>query len=247
MNGSWRRLCLFLGLCAGTVASAAHPLQGERLNYDVAWAGMVVGRASIECIPTNNPLLAVIRTTARANETIQSMYPVLDTIQSFVHISTGLPVQFRKSQKEGNYSAEIRINFQRSKDRAVVSGQIKGVAKPDTAVTLEGGEHDLLSSLVKVRLSPLVPGTSQFLSMVDNRKRFASVEVQCLRRDTIEWGKSRTPTVVVVPKIHGDALFASKGSLTIWMTDDSLHVPLRMESKIALGTIKAELTQRTVR
>lgn len=241
-----RRLFVVLGLWTGAAVSA-HPLQGERLHYDVSWAGMVVGRASIECLPTTNPALVVVRTTARANQTIQSMYPVLDTIQSFVHVSTGLPVQFRKSQKEGNYSAEIRINFQRSKDRAVVSGQVKGVSKPDTTLVLEGGEYDLLSALVKVRLASLVPGTSQFLSMVDNRKRFGSVEVQCLRRDTIEVESGKAPVLVVVPKIHGDALFASKGTLTIWMTDDSLHVPLRMESKIALGTIKAELTSRTVR
>lgn len=239
-----RAILLALCLVAGASANA-HPLQGEKLHYDVSWAGMVVGRASIECLPTTNPILIAVRTTARANQTIQSMYPVLDTIQSYVHVSTGLPVQFRKSQKEGSYSAEIRINFQRSKDRAVVTGQIKGVTKPDTAVTLEGGEHDLLSALVHVRLSQLVPGTSQFLSMVDNRKRFASVEVQCLRRDTIQTESGSVSTLVVVPKIHGDALFASKGTLTIWMSDDSLHVPLRMESKIALGTIKAELTSRT--
>lgn len=246
MIRGWR-ICLALLAFGGVGGWGAHPLQGERLHYDVSWAGMVVGRATIECIPTTNPLLTVIRTTARANQTIQSMYPVLDTIQSFVHVSTGLPVQFRKSQKEGNYSAEIRINFQRSKNRAVVSGQIKGVSKPDTTLELEGEEYDLLSALAKVRMAPLVPGTSQFLSMVDNRKRFASVEVQCLRRDTLETGSGRSPTLVVVPKIHGDALFASKGTLTIWMTDDSLHVPLKMESKIALGTIKAELTNRTVR
>ncbi|MBK8803927.1 MAG: DUF3108 domain-containing protein [Fibrobacteres bacterium] len=239
-----RNLLVSCGLLAAC-AFAAHPLQGERLHYDVSWAGVVVGRATIECLPTTNPVLVAVRTTARANQTIQSMYPVLDTIQSFVHVSTGLPVQFRKSQREGDYSADIRINFQRSKNMAVVSGQIKGVSKPDTTLTLEGGEYDLLSALVKVRLDSLVPGKSQFLSMVDNRKRFASVEVQCLRRDTIEAGAGKTPVLVVVPKIHGDALFASKGTLTIWMTDDPLHVPLRMESKIALGTIKAVLTNRT--
>lgn len=231
--------CLGAGL-----AAASHPFLGERLHYEVSWGGMVVGRSSIECLPTTNPLLMAVRTTAKANQTIQSMYPVLDTIQSYVAVGSGLPVQFRKSQKEGTYAAEIRIQFQRSKGQALVSGQSKGANRPDTVLKLEGGEHDLLSALVQVRRSNLQPGTSQFLSMVDNRKRFGSVEVQCVRRDTIQWQGAARPTVVVIPKIHGDALFASKGTLSIWMTDDSLHVPLRMESKIALGTITAEMTQR---
>lgn len=234
-------------LLAGGLATAEVPLtafKGERLYYDVSWTGMVVGHATIACLPTTNPGLIAVRTTAKANSTIQSMYPVLDTIQSLVNIQTGMPFQFRKLQHEGAYSAEIKIQFDWPRKAASVTGAAKGQSKPDTAITLEGTEYDLLSSLLHVRSGDLVPGKSNFLAMVDNRKRFASVEVICHRRETIETESGKVATLVVEPKIHGDALFASKGKLTIWMTDDSLHVPVRMESKIALGTIKAEMVRR---
>ena len=51
-------------------------------------------------------------------------------------------------------------------------------------------------------------------------------------------------TLLVEPKLHGDALFASKGRLFLWVTDDAWHIPVRMESKISLGTIRANLVSR---
>lgn len=219
--------------------------RGERLDYDVLWIGMVVGHAAIECLPTTDPGLLAVRTTARANKSIQSLYPVLDTIQSLLDPRSGLPVQFRKSQREGGYSAEIRIDFRRTHSSfASVSSTIKGVAKPDTALELSGGEYDLLSAFQRVRSSDLEPGKSQYLSMIDNRKRFASVEIRCVRRENLKTDTGYVRTLLVEPKLHGDALFASKGKLFLWVTDDVWHIPVRMESKISLGTIRANLVSR---
>ena len=237
---AWAAL-LASGAVAGLPIAA---FRGERLYFDVFWGGMLVGHSSIECLPTTDPGLLAVRTTARANKTIQSMYPVQDTVQSLVDPRTGLPVRFRKSQREGVYSADVRIDFRRAQSLALVSATIKGEAKPDTTIDLSGGEFDLLSAFQHVRASDLEPGKSQFLSMVDNRKRFASVEIVCLRREILDTGKGTVRTLVIEPKIHGDALFASKGRMLMWVTDDAWHVPVRMESKVKLGTIRADLVQR---
>lgn len=218
--------------------------RGERLSFDVKWAGMVVGHARIETLPTTDPRLLVLRTTAVANQTIQSLYPVLDTIESFFDTTTGLPVEFRKRQLEGSYRAEFRIGFDRSRNLAKVTGSAKGKPRPDTLLGLQGGEHDLLSAFFWVRRNPLAVGKSLWFPMVDNRKRFATVEVACLRREILETERGEVPTLVIEPRIHGDALFSSKGKLFIWVTEDSLHVPLRMRSKIKLGTIEADLVSR---
>ncbi len=235
-------LLVCVGLAVGQIPSVAW--RGERLAFDVKWAGMVVGHARIETLPTTDPDQMVVRTTATANKTIQSLYPVLDTIESFFNVSTGLPVEFRKRQLEGSYRANIRIAFDRGRSFARVSGSVKGKPRPDTALALSGGEYDLLSAFFWVRRNPLVVGKSLWFPLVDNRKRFASVELACLRRETIGTAQGMVNTILIEPRIHGDALFASKGKLFIWVTEDSMHVPLRMRSKIKLGTIEAELVSR---
>lgn len=231
------------GFAAAQVPTGA--FRGERLGFDVRWAGMVVGHARIETLPTTDPNLMVVRTTAKANSTIQSVYPVRDTIESFFDTSSGLPSVFRKRQMEGSYQADFKIDFDWTKNVARVAGSAKGKPRPDTSVTLAGGEFDLLSAFLWVRRNTLVPGKSLWISMVDNRKRFASVEVACLRKETIETAMGDQKTIVIEPRIHGDALFASKGKLFVWLTDDENHVPVRMTSKIKLGTIQADLVSRT--
>jgi hypothetical protein len=65
-----------------------------------------------------------------------------------------------------------------------------------------------------------------------------------LRREIIQTDQGDVQTLLIEPRIHGDALFSSKGKLFIWVTEDSLHVPIRMRSKIKLGTIEADLVSR---
>ena len=229
------------------LAAAQVPLKdfrGERLAFDVSWAGMVVGHAHIDVLGTTNPGLLVLRTTAKANNAIQSMYPVLDTIESFFDTSRGLPTEFRKRQLEGSYEAEFRIGFDRTNNLAKVTGAAKGKPRPDTALQLSGGEFDLLSAFLWTRRNVLEPGKSLWFPLVDNRKRFASVEVACLRRETISTDTGDVKTILIEPRIHGDALFSSKGKLYIWLTDDPMHIPVRMKSKIKLGTIRADLVSR---
>lgn len=234
-------------LTVAALGRAEMPLsafRGERLRFEVRWAGMVVGHANLDCLPTNEPGLLAIRTSSHAAKAIQSIYPVRDTIQSVADAATGLPVQFRKLQREGNYAADFRIDFRRSQSLAYISGAAKGKPRPDTTISLQGDEFDLLTAYMRVRGWDLEPGKSRHLSLVDNRHRFGSVEIRCLRRDTIPSDTGKIRTIVVEPKIHGDALFAAKGRLFIWFTDDAWHIPVRMESKIALGTIKAYLVSR---
>ena len=241
-----RRFLLFALLWTNVLWAEVPPnsFRGEKLSFDVEWAGMVVGHAQIQILPTTDPTLLVMRTTARANETIQSMYPVMDTIESFLDTGTGLPVSFAKRQLVGSYQAEFKVGFDRKNNLAKVTGSAKGKPRPDTLITLMGGEFDLLSAFFWMRRSNLVPGKSLWFPLVDNRKRFATVEVACLRTETIETDAGDVKTLVMEPRIHGDALFASKGKLTVWVTDDAMHVPVRMTSKIKLGTIKANLVSK---
>ena len=47
------------------------------------------------------------------------------------------------------------------------------------------------------------------------------------------------------PVLVGDGLFKAKGKLTIWVTDDARHMPVKMQSKIPVGSIKAELVSKS--
>lgn len=238
-----KRLIPALGLTLA-LSIPARPA-AESFGYEVYWGGMVVGRARIETLPTTDTAQFVVRTTARANNTIQSLYPVRDTVESWVSNATGLPLRFHKRLNEGSYSGSVLIGFDHDAGVARIKGGQKKGGTSDTAVELPAGTFDLLSAFHSVRRARLVPGSSIRLTILDNRKVFKDVEVACLRRETIEQNGTTWNTLVIEPRIHGDALFKSKGKLRVWLTDDERRMPVRMVSEIKLGTIRAELASHT--
>lgn len=239
------RVLAAVALLVATSSHAGARPRTESLAFEVFWSGMLVGRARIETVPTTDSNQFVVRTTAKANQTIQSWYPVRDTVESWVSSATGLPLRFHKRLNEGSYSASVLLNFDRANQKVNVRGAQKKGGAPDTSLVAPADVHDLLSAFQATRQAMLVPGESIRLPIVDNRKVFQNVEIACLRRETIEVDDKLYKTLVIEPRLHGDALFKSKGKLLIWLTDDERRMPVLMESAIKLGTIRAELVSHS--
>jgi hypothetical protein len=183
----------------------------------------------------------VIRTVANANATIQSMYPVFDTLESRVRMD-GYPLHFEKKVHEGSYWANFRTVFNRASNTAMVSGTAKGKgARPDSSMATSPDVHDLLSAFYAFRRMDFKVGQISHLTILDNRKFYKDVEIYCLRRETVEVPAGKFDCLVIEPKIHAEALFKAKGSLTIWLTNDASRTPVRMESRISLGSIRCDL------
>jgi hypothetical protein len=41
--------------------------------------------------------------------------------------------------------------------------------------------------------------------------------------------------------VEGTGLFVKEGRLRIWLTDDDRRIPVRMRSKVAIGSVSADL------
>jgi hypothetical protein len=103
---------------------------------------------------------------------------------------------------------------------------------------------DVLSAFFVTRVRG-VPETSPLtLPIFDNGKRY-QLGVKLLGRERLDLppplGK-RCPTVIVEPMLlEGSGLFVRKGRLKIWLTDDDRRIPVRMRSKVPLGSVSADL------
>ena len=50
-------------------------------------------------------------------------------------------------------------------------------------------------------------------------------------------------TVVVEPLVKEGGLFKSEGRIVIWLTDDELKIPIRVNTKVVIGSIDTELRE----
>ena len=210
----------------------------EHLLFDIVWGGwsfnwVRAGTASLDLLPTENPKVWEIRSVATGNRFFQSVYPVNDTVRSFVNARGIYPLRFHKILNEGSY---------RAREHAVFDQRAGRVTTRDTTFPVPPFTHDILSAFYFARTQPLVPGRSFELSAVSGKKQYA-LRVICHREETVTVPAGTFRTWVIEPVLQDDGLFKAKGQLWIWVTRDERRMPVKMQSKIPVGSIKAELVK----
>lgn len=212
----------------------------ERLVFDIIWGGwsfrwVNAGKATLELLPTERPDQWRIRSLAWCNKFFQSFYPVRDTVSSLIDARGIYPLRFEKRLHEGGYHAKVS---------AVYDQKAHTLATLDTTLSIEPFTHDVLSAFYFIRTQPLKVGDSFDLAAVSGKKKY-NLRVICHGRETVKVPAGEFKTLMVEPVLKGDGLFKAKGKLIIWVTDDAHHVPVKMQSKIPVGSIKAELVEKS--
>jgi hypothetical protein len=67
--------------------------------------------------------------------------------------------------------------------------------------------------------------------------------VKFLGRQELEVEAGTFNTVVVEPLVKEGGLFKSEGRIVIWLTDDELKIPVRVTTKVIIGSIDTELRE----
>lgn len=246
--GAKLTILIALILCGwGPVLSAGLPLwlQGEQLDYEVGYGFMTAGEASlITKVGADSSQLEFL-TLATNNGFFESIYPVRDTILTKVSRPGLIPSYFRRVVNEGSYHARSQIRFDYPLKKAYLADSVfesngKLRRSFDSSVVLDADYHCIISAFYKVRAMYLEPGKTGYFLALSGKKKY-KLKVICHRKEVITVQAGTFPCLVVEPVLEGDGIFQSKGSLTIWLSDDARRLPVLMKSKISVGSIRAEL------
>jgi Protein of unknown function (DUF3108) len=215
----------------------------EKLVFDLTWAGIKAGTATQEIINDNGVIKIV--STARSADWISVFFKVDDRIESVLAgtrpTGLGLPKIYRMKIREGKTRRDKEITFDRGKRLAFYVDHLNGEKKD---FEINENTLDTLSSFYFVRSMPLEVGKSVFIDVFDS-KRLWNTEVQVLRREKIETVLGTFNTIVVRPLMKSEGIFEKKGDMYIWLTDDKRHVPVKMKTKVPIGSITATLVGGT--
>lgn len=245
-----RILLLFLGLQASLAASdALFPWSaGERLTYRLSWGFITAGSADMEAVLRDDGKIEFI-SVARNNGAFKAIYPVADTILTVSDAKTLLPDLFKKVLNEGSYHSSSHILFDRKAGRAVLSDTVfensrrdDVKSRIDTAVSLKGFEHCVISAFYRVRSMDLVGKKDTYFSAVSGKKLY-SLQVVVHGKESVETDLGKFECFKVEPMLGDDGAFKAAGRLFIWITADERRLPVLMRVKIPIGSVKGELVQ----
>jgi hypothetical protein len=186
-----------------------------------------------------------IVSTARSADWISVFYPVDDRIESVLdgnHASgPGYPKLYRMKIKEGKHRRDKEVIFDRRRRIALYIDHISGEKKD---FEINDNTLDTLSCFYFVRSMPLEVGKSVFINIFDSKKLWTT-EVQVLRKERIKTVLGTFDTIVVKPLLKSEGIFEKKGDMYIWLTDDKRRVPVKMKTKVRVGSITATLVGGT--
>jgi hypothetical protein len=212
---------------------------GERLVFDVNYGYITAGEA-VMTVPAYDSIAG--RRCFRIQFTVNSLpsfswiYKVEDRYLTFIDVEAIAPLRFEQHIREGSYSRDFIAEFDHKKK----------IAK-----TTEGQHpipeyvHDILSAFYFVRTVDFSAYKTGDMLTLNNFYGDKSYElgVRFLGRQELEVAAGTFRTIVVEPLVKEGGLFKIEGRIVVWLTDDALKMPIRVNTKVVIGSIDTELRE----
>jgi hypothetical protein len=231
--------CVLIGL-VGFSADAFPFNIPEVLNYELTWAGIKAGEASLAIQQNGEDL--TITSTANSAKWVSVFYTVKDIAESRLrkdHKTSviGEPVNYRLNIREGKHRKNKEVIFHPAALKATYIDHLEGEQKE---VDIPAFVLDPLSSFYFLRTQNLEVGKSVYVTVFDSKKVW-NVEVQVLRKEKVEVPAGEFNTIVVKPLMQSEGIFYRKGDIYIWLTDDERRIPVMLKSQVKIGSVNANL------
>jgi hypothetical protein len=161
----------------------------------------------------------------------QNLFPVSDKIDSYVDATTLLPFRTELQVQEGRHRSAGVVNFDQERSTAT--------AADGKQIDIPVGTYDWVAALYALRSFDLTPPKRTSVSLLIN-KRPRTLSITALKRETIELGGQRIPSVqlaLATDEAQGDQM-----SLRLWVSLDRRRLPLRLTATTPLGPVRADLS-----
>jgi len=217
-------------------------MDGEKLTFRVYYymwhiwvpAGEAVFNVSPEMM--NGRKVYHISGSGKTLRSYEWFYKVNDLYETYIDAETMLPVKFVRNVSEGDIKFHHNVTFDRSSNRATSA---TGTYNVPTCV------QDVLSTIYYARnidYSRYKPGDKIPFSMfLDDKVYNLYIRYIGVERITTHYGTFNT--IKIAPLLIDGTVFSGGEKMVVWVSNDGNHLPVRVESPIAIGNIVVDMTQ----
>ena len=215
----------------------------ETLKYEVYWSGGVkIGELHLEVkrleeVEDGFEIRSFVTTKGGA---VHLFYPISDLHVTKVRGEKKLPYHYEVWQEEGySYTAHRIFEYDQKKRRVRYTKNDKFRGE----YGVEGDINNEFSSFFNSRLMDFDQGGPFLVPTFADKKR---VEVAVYPRGIKELKNTvlgDVSAVEIMPVLEFKGLYDKKGDTVIYYTNDKCRVPVKINSKIAIGSLTARLSE----
>jgi len=163
------------------------------------------------------------------------IYKVRDRYETYIDAKGLFPWRFEQHIREGGYSRDFSAFFDQRKGKAKTSE----------------GEYEIPKYVNDIVSAFYLARTFNYSDLKKNdrihlknfyKDKVYDLDVRYLGKETIDVSAGTFDCIVVEPLVQEGGLFKSEGSIVVWLSDDTLKIPVKVKTKVVIGSIDAELT-----
>lgn len=213
---------------------------GERVSFTVYYAvagiyvnaGTATFTSKLETL--NNRPVYHITGDGKTNPSYDIFYKVRDRYESYIDTVTMQPLKFIRNVNEGGYKKYENITFNKTANTAITAD---GVFKVPACV------QDVVSAMYYARnvdFSRLKPDDKiPFAMFLDNE--VFNMYIRYIGKEVIKTKYGKFNAIKIKPLLLKGTIFEGGEKMTVWISDDMNHIPLRVESPIVVGKVKIDM------
>ncbi|MBN1971600.1 MAG: DUF3108 domain-containing protein [Candidatus Delongbacteria bacterium] len=219
---------------------------GEYLHFSVNYGFITAGYATIEVSKEDtirDRECYVLKTTARSHEAFDWIFKVRDKTYSYLDKERFHSLLFSKRLREGSYKYDVDVEFFQENGYARIGSKRyrdDKTTEKEKIIEVPYNVADALSALYYVRTMDLKVGDEYVFPAIDSKKPY-DIKVIVHKREKIEVDAGEFDCFVVEPVMADGGVFKKDGKIMVWLTADDKKMPVKMSSKVYIGSIEAEL------
>ena len=195
-------------------------------------AGEVTFSSALEML--NNKPVYHLTGDGKTYSFYDKIFKVRDKYESFIDTGTLQPYKFIRNVYEGGYKKYENVSFNKTTNAAITND---GVFKVPECV------QDVLSAIYyarnidfdKYKEGDKIP----FSVFLDNE--LYNMYIRYMGKETIKTRYGKFRAIKFKPLLIKGTLFEGGEKMTVWISDDLNHIPVRIESPVTVGTVKVDM------
>ena len=213
---------------------------GEKLNFKVfynlsaVWVAAGEANFTTKLEKLNGKQVFHITGDGATYKSYDWIFRVRDKYETFIDAETMLPQRFLRNVDEGGYKIHNDVSFDQVKHKAKSGNK---------SFNVPACVQDVLSAIFyarnidydKYKSGAKIP----FSMFLDNEVYNLYIRYMGKEKITTKYGTFNA--IKISPLLIKGTIFEGGEKMTVWISDDENHIPLRVNSPILVGSIKVDM------
>ena len=216
---------------------------GEYLRYRVHYGIVNAGIAELSVknkIHKNGRETFRIVGTGKSVGLFNMFFKVRDRYETYMDAQSLMPWEFVRDVDEGGYEIQRHIFFDQHQHQA------RDIKKnKDKIYEVPGYSQDILSAFYYARCAPtpnLQPGHMIAVNTFLDHEVFP-MKLKFMGYETIKTKFGKINCMKYMPVVQKGRVFKEEEGMTIWVSNDSSRIPIRLKTDLLIGSIKMDLQE----